>query len=156
MQPAPEPIGSPDSFSAGIRGRRLRRLASARLEGDEVLLGWTRAWVSIEGRYNVLFAARTRDFVVLTDRRLMLWSTGFFSRLPRRRVLADRLDDINVVRTPPLRGLRLTIRSALHKPLRVELAPGDRSVEFANQFVARVPAPPEQGEPPEPPAEDAP
>ena len=36
-------------------------------------------------------AARHRDFVVLTDRRLLLWSCGFFTRRPRRRVFDEAL-----------------------------------------------------------------
>jgi hypothetical protein len=76
--------------------QRLRRAVEARLESDESILSWTRAWVSTDRRLHFLLAARHRDFAVVTDRRLMLWSCGFFTRAPRRRVLAERLDEIRI------------------------------------------------------------
>jgi hypothetical protein len=74
---------------------RIRRLAAKRLEPDEAIVGWARVWYSRAVRLQV-FAARYRDIVVLTDRRLMLFEVGWFTRVPRRRVLADRLDDLTV------------------------------------------------------------
>jgi len=128
----------PDPFSEGWTARRLRRLATARLEPGEQLVSWTRAWVSIDGRFNRVVAARTRDFLVLTDRRLMLWSTGFFTRMARRRVLADRLDELSAQRFPPLAGLQLRVTAPQHKALRFELKSGDESVRFATEFMARI------------------
>jgi hypothetical protein len=124
-QPGPEtplPGGNPSgkSFDKGRSGRRLQKLAGARLEGSEELVTWERAWVSRDGKYSGVFGARTRDFAVLTDRRLMLWSTGFFTRAPRRRVLPDRLDDLIVedIGRTPLRMLR--VRAVARRPLRFE------------------------------------
>ena len=57
-------------------------------------------------------AARWRDVVVVTDRRLLLFSVGHFTRRPRRRVLADRLDELTVddVGTHPGARLRCASR----------------------------------------------
>jgi hypothetical protein len=52
--------------------------------------------VSRDGRFAAVVAARTLDFVVLTDDHLYLYSTGFFSRRPRRRVYAMSLDRLYV------------------------------------------------------------
>jgi hypothetical protein len=60
-----------------------------------VIVGWARAWHSRAVRLQGL-AARYRDIAVLTDRRLMLYEVGWFTRRPRRRVLADRLDELTV------------------------------------------------------------
>ena len=162
-QPGPEtpaPVGSSSgkSFDNGRIGRRLRKLAIARLEGDERLLTWDRAWISRDGRYSTAFAARTRDFAVLTDRRLMLWSTGFFTRGPRRRVLTDRLDDLTVedIGGTPLRMLR--VRAFARRPLRFEFS--RRAPQFPRLLVELVngaapAAHPDLPKPPDPP-EDAP
>jgi hypothetical protein len=149
---APAPGGMPPgkSFDKGRIARRLHKLATARLEGNEQLLTWERAWISRDGRYSSVFAARTRDFAVLTDRRLMLWSTGFFTRGPRRRVLTDRLDDLTVedVGGTPLRMLR--VRAFARRPLRFEF--GRRASAFPGLLVALVngPAPenPDGSDPP--------
>ena len=89
--------------------RRLRNHAIARLEADEKIVVWCRAWVSKAGRFQRL-APRWRDVAVVTDRRLLLFGVGHFTRRPRRRVLADRHDELSVadVGTHPGRGLRLT------------------------------------------------
>jgi hypothetical protein len=87
--------------------RRLRAAGFARLETDEEIVTWCRAWVSKAGRFQ-RFAPRWRDVVVVTDRRLLLFGVGHFTRRPRRRVLADRLDELTLgdVGTHPGRGLR--------------------------------------------------
>jgi hypothetical protein len=87
--------------------RRIRATGFARLEPDEAIIAWCRAWVSRAGRFPRL-APRWRDVAVLTDRRLLLFGVGHFTRRPRRRVLADRLDELTLadVGTHPGRGLR--------------------------------------------------
>lgn len=142
--------------------RRLRKAAGARLESTEEIVAWCVAWVSRDRRLHRLLAARTRDFAVLTDRRLLLFSSGFFTHHPRRRVLADRLDEMVV--TPcgsrPGRGLRVEART--HRPLRIEVGAGERDQAFARTLLERAAgapavAPRGDGEPapvaaPEPPA----
>ncbi len=76
--------------------RRLHDLAEKRLEPGETITGSCRVWYSRPVRWQ-WSAARYRDYVVLTDRRLMMYGAGWFTQLPRRRVLADRLDDVIVV-----------------------------------------------------------
>ena len=78
-----------DPFGRNGTGRRLAELVRQR--PDEHSIAWTRAWMSRDGRWNWLLAARHRDFVVLTDRRLLLCSCGFFTRRPRRCVFDETL-----------------------------------------------------------------
>jgi len=148
---SPRTPSEPDPFGEGRAARRLRAAAEKRLEKGEELVCWARAWVSIDGPLNVVFAARTRDYAVLTTRRLMLWSTGFLTRHPRRRVLADRLDEITVERVPPLPGRRLRITSAGHRPLRLELGRSAAHERFVEELLARTEAPtePDRGTPQE-------
>jgi hypothetical protein len=89
--------------------RRLHDHAISRLEPDEKIVVWCRAWVSKAGRFQHL-APRWRDVAVITDRRLLLFGVGHFSRKPRRRVLADRLDELALadIGTHPGRGLLCT------------------------------------------------
>ena len=98
-------------------GRRLETLAKQRLEESETITDWCRIWYSRPVRWRWA-AARYRDFVVITDRRLMMYSAGVFTRLPRRRVLADRLDDLTVVQRESPR--RLHISHPSHPPLLFE------------------------------------
>jgi hypothetical protein len=136
----PQEPGSqvPASFQSGHIARRLHALATARLETGEELSCWCRAWVSRDGRLSGVFGARTRDFAVLTDRRLMLWSTGFFTRLPKRRVLTDRLDDhtIENIGRRPNRSLR--IRAFARRPLRFEFSSRPAAQEFVSLLVERA------------------
>jgi hypothetical protein len=87
--------------------QRLRAPGFARLESGEDIVTWCRAWVSKAGRMQ-RFAPRWRDVAVVTDRRLLLFGVGHFTRKPRRRVLADRLDELTLddIGTHPGRGLR--------------------------------------------------
>jgi hypothetical protein len=87
--------------------QRLRAPHMARLEPGEDIVTWCRAWVSKASRLQRL-APRWRDVAVVTDRRLLLFGVGHFTRRPRRRVLADRLDELTLgdVGTHPGRGLR--------------------------------------------------
>ncbi len=117
--------------------RRLR----AQLEPDERLIAWTRGWVSRDGKMHTVFAARTLDFVVISDQRLYLFSTGFFSRRPRRRVYASDLDKLQVSNTETKRGQRLRIVSRLHRPILLENHNDDRNVAFARELVLRTRSP---------------
>jgi hypothetical protein len=110
---------------------RLRRAVDARLEPDESFVVWTRAWVSRYSRWHWLFAARNRDYVVVTDRRLMLWSAGFFSRRPRRRVLAERLDEVTVESISRDPGRQMAVRRPGRRALLLELGKDDRSDKFS-------------------------
>jgi hypothetical protein len=87
--------------------RLLQNNSLTRLEPDEKVIVWSRAWVSKAGRLQRL-APRWRDVAVVTDRRLLLFGVGHFTRRPRRRVLADRLDELTLsdVGAQAGRGLR--------------------------------------------------
>jgi len=62
-EPAPEPPPKAE--------QRLRR----KLRESEDFVAWGRAWLSRDGRMHGLLAARTLDFVVLTDTHLLVFST---------------------------------------------------------------------------------
>ncbi len=74
---------------------RFRGAVERRLEPSEAIVATARVWTARPRHLQVL-AARFRDDAVVTDRRLMLWECGWWTRRPRRRVLADRFDDIVV------------------------------------------------------------
>jgi hypothetical protein len=94
--------------------------------------------VSHDGPAQVL-AVRYRDFVVLTDRTLVCWSTGFLTRRPRRRVLFERLEGCAVepVGRHPDRSLRL--HAVGRRPLRFDF-PRRTGPEFARLLTERVAA----------------
>jgi hypothetical protein len=102
---------------------RFRAIVHRRLEPGEEIVATARVWSARPSRLPLL-AARYRDDVVVTDRRLMVWECGWLTRRPRRRVLADRLDNIAVVDRTRARRDDGAIRR-----VRVE-HPGRRSVVF--------------------------
>jgi hypothetical protein len=125
-----------DRFGDSRSGRRLRVLATSGLSDGEDLVNWTRAWTSRDGRYNVVLAARHRDFVVLTTQRLVLWSCGFFSRRPRRKVFDEPLGRLAVepIDAGPsgARGRRhLRIRVVSRPPLRFDFGSDGREIAAA-------------------------
>jgi len=125
--------------------RRLRAPGFARLEIDEVIVTWCRAWVSKAGRFQ-RFAPRWRDVAVVTDRRLLLFGVGHFTRRPRRRVLADRLDELALgdIGTRPGRGLRCTRPG--RADMLLELGGDEWSRNFVQELQDRVKLAP-SGEP---------
>jgi hypothetical protein len=114
--------------------RRLR----ARLDPGEHLIMWTRGWVSRDGHLHTMFAARTLDFAVISDRRLYFYSTGFFTRRPRRRVYANDFDKLQVSSTSTHRGHRLRIVSRMHRPILLENHETEHNVAFALELVTRT------------------
>jgi hypothetical protein len=123
--------------------RRLRAPGFARLEVDEEIVVWCRAWVSKAGRFQRL-APRWRDVVVVTDRRLLLFGVGHFTRRPRRRVLADRLDELQIgdVGTHPGRGLRCSRPGRAPMLLELDRDPWSRKVvQELQDRVGKAPAP---------------
>jgi hypothetical protein len=122
--------------------RRLRAPGFARLEVDEEIVVWSRAWVSKAGRFQRL-APRWRDVVVVTDRRLLLFGVGHFTRRPRRRVLADRLDELQIgdVGTHPGRGLRCSRPGRAPMLLELDTDPWSRKVvQELQDRVSKAPA----------------
>ena len=92
--------GEPPERSMTRTERRLRKLAGRKSPYEGPIIGIARGWVSRDGRMHFL-AARFLDFAVLTPDHLVLCSTGFFTRRPRRRVFRDSLSRIEVT---PLGG----------------------------------------------------
>ncbi|HEY5012262.1 MAG TPA: hypothetical protein VIK61_06100 [Acidimicrobiia bacterium] len=117
--------------------RRLRAAGFARLEPDEQIVIWCRAWVSKIGRFQ-RFAPRWRDVAVLTDRRLLLFGVGHFTRRPRRRVLADRLDELAVadVGLHPGRGLQCSRPG--RSPMLIELGSDPWSRKVGQELQERA------------------
>ncbi len=120
-----------------MNARNDTRLASLLPDGEQIVAR-TRAWVSRDGRMHDLFAARTRDFVVVSDRGLYLVSTGFFTRRPRRRVYAMPLDRLQVVDRQTKRGRTLALASADHRPMLLEMRADDETREFIDALLTRT------------------
>jgi hypothetical protein len=142
-QPTPEPLAperNPDTTatSAPTREERVATRLQTLVGADQDIVAWTRGWVSRELRLHRLLAARTFDFAVVTDQNLFLFSTGFFTRRPRRRVYSSHLDRINASDHVGPRGRRLRITSRNARPLWLELRVSDRAMIFADALVARA------------------
>jgi hypothetical protein len=107
------------------------------METGEDIVTWCRAWVSKAGRFQ-RFAPRWRDVAVVTDRRLLLFGVGHFTRRPRRRVLADRLDELTLgdVGTHPGRGLRCSRPG--RGDMLLELGADEWSRHFVQELQDRV------------------
>jgi hypothetical protein len=90
---------------------------------------------------HAVFAARTLDFAVLTPDRLFLFTTGFFSRHPRRRVYDVALDRLHAERQQPKRGLQVRLWSRDHRPLLLDLRPSAQNVAFVEALAARTKRP---------------
>jgi hypothetical protein len=118
--------------------QRLQRAVQARLEPDEHLVAWTHAWVSRYRRFHLLLALRNRDFAVVTNRRLMLWSTGFFTRRPKRRVLSDRLDELSIASTSRDPGRRMACSRVGRPALLLELGKDPQSDHFSIELRDRA------------------
>jgi hypothetical protein len=129
--PAPPP---PDPSK---REERVRRKVAKYAQPGDTLVAWTQAWVSRDGRMHA-FAARTRDFVVVTDGELLLISTGFFSRRPRRLVYAAPLAVLHVVDLDPAPGHRLRVDRPRQKPLRIEMRGDRHDVVVSTRLVERA------------------
>lgn len=115
--------------------RRLRKDSRSRFETGEEIAAWCRVWVSRDRPLHLMLASRHRDFAVVTDRRLLLFSAGFFTRRPRRRVLADRLDGITVTPAGRRPGRCLKVEASGHDALLIELSGSDRSLRFADALL---------------------
>jgi hypothetical protein len=120
--------------------RRLRAGGLLELEPGEEIVAWCRAWVSRAGRLQRL-AARWRDVVVVTNRRLLLFGVGHFSRRPRRLMLADLLENVTVtdVGVHPGRGLRCARPG--RPPVLIELGGDPWSMKVGLEIQTRAQGP---------------
>jgi len=127
--------GEPPERSMTRTERRLRKLAGRKSPYEGPIIVIARGWLSRDGRMHFL-AARFLDFAVLTPDHLVLCSTGFFTRRPRRRVFRDSLGRIEV--TPlggePVRNVRVS--GTFRRPIRLELRPNEAGLTFARELLA--------------------
>jgi len=125
---------------------RFRALVHRRLEPGETIIATARVWSARPSRVPAL-AARYRDDVVVTDRRLMVWECGWWTRRAKRRVLADRLDDITVTGTTKAQreaGTHTTARIRVdhpgRPPLVLDIGADDASQKFAMRLLTSIAA----------------
>ncbi len=112
-----------------------RRLA-AKLRPDERVVAWGRAWVSRDGSMPRLLAARTLDFVVRTEDRLYLFSTGFFTRRPRRCVYGSSLDRLEFETRQSKRGRRLRVHLPEGRALLFDMRGSARNNALADALIS--------------------
>jgi hypothetical protein len=114
---------------------RLRRLAGGKAKYDGPMVAIARAWVSRDGRWHV-FAARFLDFAVLTTDHLVLCSTGFFTRRPRRQVFRIALSrlEVTAIDSEPVHVVRVV--GNFNHPIRLELRPNEAGITFARELLA--------------------
>ena len=164
-----EPVPTEPSFHANRHDLppklewRLRRLAGRKGAYRGPILAWTRGWVSRDTRWHV-FAARFLDFAVLTEEHLLLCSTGFFSRRPRRQVLREPLTRLSVTTIGPEPARAVRVVGDFARPIRIELRDTPDAAAFIHELIARTPNDPrhrgdpwatDEMEPPSSPAIDA-
>lgn len=126
--------------------RRIRTLTRSRLLPGEQIVAVGRAWVSRAGPAHA-FALRLRQVVVVTDRRLLLYGVGYWTRRPRRRVLDARLDEVAVHDRSRGRRRELHVgRAGERRPLVLQLGRG----AAADRVVAAALARPAHSETPVP------
>ncbi|HUI48663.1 MAG TPA: hypothetical protein VL119_08200 [Acidimicrobiia bacterium] len=146
-EPAPVPRRLPDPAAVAVpppnplRPHDLRRQSrlQALVGADDTIIAWTRGWVSRDMRLHRVLVARTLDFLVLTPTALLMYSTGFFTRRPRRCVFSAELELVSVADDEVADGrrrLRVTVRES--RTLRLELGATDSDTAFADSLVART------------------
>jgi hypothetical protein len=117
--------------------RRLRRLAGRKGSYRGPIVAVTRGWVSRDSRWHLL-AARFLDFGVLTPEHLVLCSTGFFTRRPRRQVLREPLTRLVVSKIGPEPSHAIRIVGDFSRPIRMELREEPDSLTFITELIART------------------
>jgi len=138
-----EPIDDVD-FGANQRHvPRLRRLMGRASPYPGPIVAITRCWVSRDSSLH-LFASRFLDFAVLTPEHLILCSTGFFTRRPRRRVLREPLNRLVILPRGPEPARTLRIVGDFSHPLLFELRNNVNSRTFARELRERTRSNPER------------
>ena len=107
---------------------------------DEYPIAWARAWTSRDGRWNWLLAARHRDFVVLTDHRLLLYSCGFFTRRPRRCVFDEMLHglEVDAIGSTHAAPTHLRLSGWRGRPLRLDFGRDASGRTLATALIERI------------------
>jgi hypothetical protein len=86
----------------------------------------------------MLFAARHPDFVVLTTERVLLWSCGFFTRMPRRKVFDERRDALAVTPIISKRGFAIRVEVVQRHALRFDFRSEDGAREIAGPLLGHT------------------
>jgi len=118
--------------------RRLRRLAGRKAAYRGPIVANARGWVSRDTRWHI-FAARFLDFALLTPEHLVLCSTGFFTRRPRRQVFREPLNRLSATKIGPEPTHAVRIIGDFSRPIRLELRDEPASVTFINELISRTP-----------------
>lgn len=126
------------SSTPSARPSKTDRRLAAKLGGDTPVVASGRAWVSRAGRLNKAVAARTLDFVVCTEHDLVLFSTGFFTRRPRRRVYTSSFDRLRVSVRKAKRGRELVVSSLDHRALVFQMRKSPRNDALVHALVAHA------------------
>jgi hypothetical protein len=116
---------------------RLRSIAGRKTAYQGPIIGITQGWVSRDAKWHA-FAARYLDFVMLTDEHLVCFSTGFFSRRPKRRVFREPLNALVVIPRgdEPIRTVRIV--GDFNRPLLFQLKKDPNSLAFAHELIERT------------------
>jgi hypothetical protein len=132
--PPDSPAGAPARTLTRTEAR-LRKLSGRKTPYEGPIVAIARGWVSRDGRLH-FFAARFLDFAVLTPEHLVLCSTGFFTRRPRRRVFRESLGRIEAIPlgAEPVRTIRVV--GNFSRPIRLELRPNEAGLTFARELLA--------------------
>jgi hypothetical protein len=138
--PVDAPDGDPPRLDPPENHRyepRLRSIAGRKTTYQGPIIGISQGWVSRDAKWHA-FAARYLDFVMLTDEHLVCFSTGFFSRRPRRRVFREPLNSLVVIPRgqEPIRALRIV--GDFNRPLLFQLKSDANSLAFARELVERT------------------
>jgi hypothetical protein len=114
---------------------RLRQVTGRKTAYEGPIVAIARGWVSRDSRLH-LFAARFLDFAVLTPEHLVLCSTGFFTRRPRRRVFREALGKLEIVPlgSEPIRTVRVV--GSFNRPIRMEMRPSEAGITFVRELLA--------------------
>ena len=131
----PEDGAAPGSISR--TEARLRKLAGRKEPYAGPIVARARGWVSRDGSLH-MFASRFLDFAVLTPDHLVLCSTGFFSRRPRRRVLREPLGRLEVVGLGPEPVHAVRVVGTFSRAIRIELPSNQAGYTFARELLART------------------
>ena len=152
----PEPVSTASTESASLQtatgsdvahelvsetGNRyetqLRRFSGRSAAYRGPIIAIARAWVSRDSNLHI-FSARFLDFAVLMPEYLVLCSTGFFTRRPRRQVFREPLGRLVVIPRGPEPPRTLRIVGDFDKPILLELRPGRDSEVFATELLGRT------------------
>ena len=114
---------------------RLRQVTGRKTPYEGPIVAIARGWVSRDSRMHLL-AARFLDFAVLTPEHLVLCSTGFFTRRPRRRVFREALAKLEIVPLGPEPIRTVRVVGIFNRPIRMEMRASEAGITFVRELLA--------------------